>query len=123
MKIIGFDFNAIKDDKSPWVHTYNTIMNGLQHPLHFFFPSLDQSFIWLFPSRQRIHKELTRFLDMLSEVIKKKRKDIANNVHNDSLPENEKDVLTLLIEAEQRGEGGLTDEELRVSIIHAKKKK
>ena len=63
-----------------------------------------------------IHKEMDHFNNMLSQVIENKRAHIASGIQNDNLQENEKDVLTLLIESEQRGEGALTDEELRVTI-------
>jgi len=63
-----------------------------------------------------VHRELERFVAMLSQVIKKKRQDIASGVQNKHLKENEKDVLTLLIENEDKGEGALSDEELRVSL-------
>ncbi|CEP08816.1 hypothetical protein [Parasitella parasitica] len=112
----GFDFNAVKDDNSAWVKTYDIISDGMQDPLYFFFPILDQALLWLSPKRQAVHEEMRRFANMLSEVIKKKRQDIESGVQNDNLPENEKDVLTLLIESEQRGEGALTDEELRSNL-------
>ena len=113
---IGFDFNAIKDDGSAWVHTYNTINAALQDPFYFLFPIFDQALLWLSPKRVAVHKEMKRFNEMLSNVIENKRAHIASGVQNDNLQENEKDVLTLLIESEQRGEGALTDEELRVTI-------
>ncbi|KAL9545818.1 hypothetical protein MBANPS3_006962 [Mucor bainieri] len=112
----GFEFNAIKDDNSPWVMTYNTVNAAMQEPLYFLFPSLDQSLLWLSPKRQAVHRELEGFVDMLSEVIKKKRRDIASGVQNEHLPDNEKDVLTLLIENEDKGEGALSDEELRSNL-------
>ena len=113
--LVGFDFNAIKDDNSAWVHTYNTINAGLQDPFFFFFPIFDQALLWLFPKRMAVHKEMKRFNGMLSQVIENKRAQIASGVQNDNSQENEKDVLTLLIESEQRGEGVLSDEELKVS--------
>ncbi|KAL9541602.1 hypothetical protein MBANPS3_009026 [Mucor bainieri] len=112
----GFEFNAIKDDNSPWVMTYNTVNTAMQEALYFLFPSLDQSLLWLSPKRQAVHRELERFVDMLSEVITKKRQDIASGVQNEHLPDNEKDVLTLLIENEDKGEGALSDEELRSNL-------
>lgn len=113
---VGFDFNAIKDDDSAWVHTYNTVNAALQNPFYFIFPIFDQALLWLSPKRMAVHKEMKRFLGMLSQVIENKRAQIVSGVQNDNLQENEKDVLTLLIESEQRGEGALTDEELKVTI-------
>ena len=112
---LGFDFNAINDDDSTWVHTYYAINAALQDPFYFIFPIFDQTLIRLFPKRMAVHKEMDHFNVMLSKVIENKRAQIASGVQNDNLQENEKDVLTLLIESEQRGEGALTDEELRVS--------
>ncbi|KAI8647570.1 cytochrome P450, partial [Parasitella parasitica] len=112
----GFDFHAVKDNDSAWVKTYNIINAGLQEPFYFFFPILDQALLWLSPKRQAVHQEMKRFVDMLSEVIKKKRHDIEAGLQNNNLPENEKDVLTLFIESEQRGEGALTNEELRSNL-------
>ncbi|KAG2200780.1 hypothetical protein INT46_002171 [Mucor plumbeus] len=112
----GFDFDAIKNDNSAWVITYNSIKAALQDPFYFLFPIFDQSLLWLFPKRMAIHKEMDRFNNMLSQVIENKRAHIASGIQNDNLQENEKDVLTLLIESEQRGEGALTDEELRSNL-------
>lgn len=52
---------------------------------------------------------------MLDEVIDNKRNLLKEGiVYNSNLLENEKDVLTLMIESESIGEGLLTDEELKV---------
>lgn len=52
---------------------------------------------------------------MLDDVIEAKRKLIKKGVfHNEDLEENEKDLLTLMTESENRDERRLSDEELKV---------
>lgn len=51
---------------------------------------------------------------MLEIIIKKKKKALNYGVHNNALKENEKDLLTLLIESKESDEGVLNDEELLV---------
>lgn len=98
--------------------TYNTVNSAILSPFFFLFPKLDSTYVWLFPKRALVHKELDRFLGMLDNVIQSKREMIKDeNYQNDSLNENEKDLLTLLIESENRGEGIMSNEELRVGII------
>lgn len=92
---------------------------GVFNPFFFLFPKLDSKYIWLFPKRALIHKELDRFFDMLDDIIVIKREMLNNsNYQNQSLNENEKDLLTLMIESEKRGEGIMSNEELRVSTYH-----
>jgi cytochrome P450 len=87
----------------------------MQDPLFFLFPFLDSKFLWLFPKRKLLHQKLDTFLDMLETIITHKRQDLKQgNVHNDSLEENERDLLTLMIESEMRGEGAMKAEELKV---------
>lgn len=103
-------------ENNEWVDIYNDIAEGLQDRKFFLFPFLDSTFLWLFPERKRLHEKLDKFLKMLDGVIER-RKDLLKegNSHNSHLQENEKDLLTLLIESENRGEGLLTHEELKVS--------
>ncbi|KAF7729532.1 cytochrome P450-dit2 [Apophysomyces ossiformis] len=108
-----FEFNAIENPNNEWVALYHSVMRGHTDAMFNFFPILDRKFLWLFPKRQKIHRDLTRFLEMLDDMIHRKRQTIEQGRTNSSLNENEKDLLTLLIEGEQHGDGVLTDEELK----------
>ncbi|OBZ85840.1 hypothetical protein A0J61_06113 [Choanephora cucurbitarum] len=114
----GFDFNAIKKKDNVWVTTYNVINAGFANAIYLLFPFLDQkdSFL-LSPRRRKIHYHMTRFLGMLDQVILDKREAIENgNLENDYLAENEKDLLTLMIEGEMRGEGMMSNDDLRSNV-------
>ncbi|KAI8336744.1 cytochrome P450 [Chlamydoabsidia padenii] len=109
----GFDFNAIADKNSPWRLVYDTVINGHRDPLFHLFPILEKHFLWMFPKRQQIHQELTKFLGMMQGIIEHKRRVLKKkDVNNDPTEDAEKDLLTLMIESELRGEGILTDQEL-----------
>ncbi|KAI7894926.1 cytochrome P-450 cyp509A1 [Mucor mucedo] len=108
-----FDFNAIKDRNSEWACRYDKISEGLRDSKFFYFPIFDTKLRWMFPKRVQLHKEMDSFLEMLDEVIFKKREAIKNGLQNNALEDNEKDLLTLMIESEDLQEGGLTDEELK----------
>ncbi|KAG0173233.1 cytochrome P450-dit2 [Apophysomyces sp. BC1034] len=112
----AFDFNSIEKPNSQWVTTYNNVMKGHNDPLFNFFPALEQKFLWLFPSRQKVHRDLTDFNTMLDNVIAHKRQALKDNIPNPNLQDNEKDLLTLMIESEINGEGALSDEELKSNL-------
>lgn len=97
--------------------TYNTVSSGIFDPFFFIFPKFDSDYLWMFPKRVAIFKELDRFFGMLDNIIESKREMIKDeDYQNDSLNENEKDLLTLLIESESRGEGVMSNKELRVNM-------
>jgi cholesterol 24(S)-hydroxylase len=96
-------------------------MAGIVNPLYFMFPILESRFLWLLPKRRKLHRELDCFLDMMRKVIEDKRQKIENGLNqNDTWAENEKDLLTLMLESESKGEGKMTNDELEViyACIH-----
>lgn len=125
MLVLGFDFKATTETNNEWISLYDDIKRGLQDPFFFIMPLFDQHFLWMLPKRQVVHQKLDRFFNKLEQIIIEKRQLVKTKAS--SLEENEKDLLTLMIEGEERGEGSLTNAELRVSIIdgcmYVKKKK
>lgn len=74
--------------------------------------------MFLNPRRKELHGKLDEFKALINRVIEQKKKSIAEgDKKNDALAENEKDLLTLMIESEQRGEGALTNEELQSNVM------
>ncbi|CAO3614209.1 unnamed protein product [Mucor fragilis] len=110
----GFDFkfSSLQDSTSEYVTRYEKVVEALMDPLFYFFPALDTDYLWLFPKRQEIHKELGVFLDMVQEIIVKKRQTLAEQKRLKELAvsngetvgdvekrASDKDILTLLIES------------------------
>lgn len=90
--------------------------HGILDPLFFIFPVLEAHFLWMFPKRKQIHNELKKFQGMIRGVIEEKRRKIESGENQNAvLEENEKDLLTLMLESEMKGEGKMTDEELEVN--------
>lgn len=75
---------------------------------------LDQKLLWLLHGRKGIHEELDIFLEMIDEVIQEKRTQIKNKVQNKKMEDNERDLLDLMLQSSEDGNGVLTDEELKV---------
>ncbi|CAO3626975.1 unnamed protein product [Cunninghamella blakesleeana] len=109
----GFDFNATLNPRSEWVETYHTVKDAQQNPIFFLFPFLETKFLWAFPKRRREHQSSVKFHKMLDEIIENKRKTLKEHADiNDA----DKDLLTLMLEGEQKGEGSLTTEELNSNL-------
>ncbi|KAI8143288.1 cytochrome P450 [Fennellomyces sp. T-0311] len=111
----GFDFRGLEDKNSEWVTLYNEINNAMHKPMYILFPILDTTLRFLVPGREKKHQKLTKFLDMLSDVIKHKREVLKEN-KSSGIKDREKDLLTLMLEAGTEGGEPLTDEELMSNI-------
>lgn len=73
--------------------------------------------MWAFPKRRKIHQDLDDFLNVIDTIIAHKRKVLSDEkAANLEKKESEKDLLTLMIDNEYKGEGALTDEELKVRL-------
>ncbi|KAI9317207.1 cytochrome P450 [Dichotomocladium elegans] len=111
-----FDFKSVTEKNNDWVQRYEGLMAGAMKPLFLIFQAFDQSLRFLFPNRVQEHKELDIFLEMVDQVIAKKRKAIKDQIGNPNIKDNEKDLLTMMLEAEDEHGHGMTDEELRSNI-------
>ncbi|KAG0182837.1 cytochrome P450-dit2 [Apophysomyces sp. BC1021] len=107
----GSNFESIKNDDSPLASTYNDIKGCLINPLFIFFQKLDTHYRWLFPKRVKAHQALEKFRGLVDELVEKRRKDIL--VKNNDADGSEKDLLSLMLEAEMEGDEKMTNEELR----------
>lgn len=105
----------MKDNK--WTDLYSDVSEGFGDYKFSIFPSFEKQWLWLFPKRRELHRKLEEFLNMLDNLIQKKKESLTHEENQSDLEENEKDLLTLMIESEQKGEGALSDENLKVSFI------
>ncbi|CAO3627229.1 unnamed protein product [Cunninghamella echinulata] len=83
----------------------------------FLFPFLEKRFLWLFAKRKQKHQLAAKMHTMLNKVVENKRQAMKNqdNKQNTNADE-EKDLLTLMLESEENGEGSLTNEELNSNL-------
>ncbi|KAJ2955884.1 hypothetical protein NQZ79_g8173 [Umbelopsis isabellina] len=114
----GFEFNSIETPDGEWVNAYNDVANGIMDFRFLLFPSLDTTFVGLFPERQKKHNNLKKLNELFATVISHKKRVLSTD--QSAGEENEKDLLTLMIEAgKNEGDGvePLTDVELRNEIV------
>ncbi|CEJ05050.1 hypothetical protein RMCBS344292_18998 [Rhizopus microsporus] len=111
----GFDFKALKGDPDNWTRTYHIINDALFNPTANMLTSLNPILSIISPERRRILEAIKKLNGMLEAMIKQKRQEVQSNAQAHA-PENEKDLLTLMLEAQQRGEGLATDEELKHNV-------
>lgn len=113
-----FDFNAVGDKNSEWVTRYKTVMSATFEPLYLMLPKLDTWFLPLNVKRKQKHAECNSLLNMIDNIIATKRQMLKNKKQSSDTDEHEeKDLLTMMIEAENSGQGIMSNEELRVSIL------
>ena len=87
----------------------------MRDPPFVMFPKLDTWFRFLFPKRQQLHHKVAQLLDLLQGVIENKRADLMKKGTMRTVRDNEKDLLTLLLEAgENDPKDALNNEELLV---------
>lgn len=119
--MLDFDFNAVGDKNSEWVVRYNAVMSATFEPLYLMLPKLDTWFLPLNAGRKQKHAECDSLLSMIDDIIATKRQTLKNQKQEEAIDQedDEKDVLTMMIEAQKSGQGIMSNEELRVrsSII------
>ncbi|CAO0796784.1 unnamed protein product [Mucor circinelloides] len=116
LSAFGFDFQSLKGDPEGWTETYNIVITSLFNPYVNIFAKVDFLMKYISPERRRINRATARFNNMLQSLADKRRQDIMNGDTKD-VPEHEKDLLTLMIEADIRDGSETTSTELRVSDV------
>jgi cytochrome P450 len=113
----GFEFNATETPEGEWVKTYNDVADNIGNFKYLFFPILDTTYLGLFPERQKKHESLNRLNKLFDQIIEHKKSELAKGASN--VEENEKDLLTLMIEAGngENDQEPLTAEELRNELV------
>ena len=124
-KYIGFKFNALHDEDSVWVKTYNRFMESFSD-FTIFFPRISKMLRWFDRTRRERYEAGFKMAELLDNMADEKRQallDKKNKKEGDDIPDSEKDLLTLMLEAEMNDKEGvsLTKEELRVSYYIRKK--
>lgn len=115
---LGFDFECVSVVDNKWLKGYDNIRDNFADLFFILFQIFDDELKWMFPRRVSAHKDLDRLLANIDNVIAERKAEMASNAINPSkVPDAEKDILTLMLEAEQQGEGKLSDLELRVCIL------
>ncbi|CAO3681724.1 unnamed protein product [Umbelopsis ramanniana] len=110
----GYDFEALDNPVNHKVQTYNDINHGTRDPIYFFFPFLEQKFLWALPKRRELHRKMDDMNAIFKSIIEHKRLTLAST--KVKTEDAEKDLLTLMLEANVEAtdpKHRLSDSELR----------
>ncbi|RUP46398.1 cytochrome P450 [Jimgerdemannia flammicorona] len=116
---ISSSLQSIDDAGSKWSKIYNDVVAGISAPIFAIFPVLDQHFLWAFPNRRNLHQKMDQLDKLFMDVIEKKKQVITQDGYDGtSEVDNEKDLLTLMIEANvtEQEDKGLSDSELKFKL-------
>ncbi|CAO3680922.1 unnamed protein product [Rhizopus stolonifer] len=111
LTIFGFEFKALKGDPEHWSSNYALVNKGMLDPLMNIIGSFGFLVSLLSPKRKSWMDAVTRFNAKLAQLAEQRRKEVDRGIYSSKL-DKEKDLLTLMLEAKQRGEGASSDEEL-----------
>lgn len=120
---LAVDFQALSDEESEWMRTYTSIRLSFRDTTAFVLPRLESFLRHILPSRKQVSRDVDHLNAKLMDMACKRREEIrARRLQSgdatDKKTDAEKDLLTMIMEGEMDGVGGLsTAEQLRVSIM------
>ncbi|KAG1050371.1 hypothetical protein G6F43_007348 [Rhizopus delemar] len=115
LAIFDFDFKALKGDPENWTSTYTQLTEALFDPIINVFASMENLLIYVVPKRRKAAKAVVKLNEKFDQLVSTKRQELQNGRFSNK-PDNEKDLLTLMLEAELQGEALETSEQLRHNI-------
>ncbi|OBZ81926.1 hypothetical protein A0J61_10026 [Choanephora cucurbitarum] len=115
LAIFAFDFKSLLGDPEGWTKTYETIMDHLFDPWMTIFAKIEPILQAVIPSRRRSYQAVQKFNGMILALAEKRREEIleGKDVYT---PDQEKDLMTLLIQVGMEQGIHTTNEELRENL-------
>ncbi|KAG1222761.1 hypothetical protein G6F35_005083 [Rhizopus arrhizus] len=108
LTILDFDFKALQGDPDNWTSTYKLVMQSISDPISNVFCALERLLVYVYPKRRRSADAVAKLNAKFDRVISKKREELQNGIFSNK-PDNEKDLVTLMLEEDI----SITNEELR----------
>ncbi|KAL4211439.1 cytochrome P450 [Rhizopus microsporus] len=94
---------------------YRLVNKHMLDPLEFMLIKWSFLLYLVIPEKRRAHAALAKLNAKFDEIVRQRRAELESGAL-DNVPENEKDLITLMLEAEKRGEAIVTEEQLRHNI-------
>jgi len=91
-------------------------MQSISDPISNVFCALECLLVYVYPKRRRSADAVAKLNAKFDRVISKKREELQNGIFSNK-PDNEKDLVTLMLEAGMQEDISITNEELRVIYI------
>ncbi|KAG1146698.1 hypothetical protein G6F37_011919 [Rhizopus arrhizus] len=115
LTILDFDFKALQGDPDNWTSTYRLVMQSLFDPLINVFSAAERLLAYVYPKRRRSADAVAKLNANFDRVISKKREELQNGIFSNK-PDNEKDLVTLMLEAGMQEDISISNEELRSNM-------
>ncbi|KAI7903596.1 cytochrome P450 [Cokeromyces recurvatus] len=115
LSVFGFNFQSLKGDPEGWTKIYNLVVANLFSPWVNIFGKIDFLMKYVSSTRRKGIKATNTFNKMLENLAENRRQEIRNGKRV-NIPENEKDLLTLMIEAEIQNNLEFSIKELRQNL-------
>ncbi|KAG1179932.1 hypothetical protein G6F36_010479 [Rhizopus arrhizus] len=112
LTIFDFDFKALQGDPDNWTSIYRLITRSIFDPISYVFCALEPLLVYVYPKRRRSVDAVAKINAKFDQVISKKREELQNGIFSNK-PDNEKDLVTLMLEAGMQEDVSITNEELR----------
>ncbi|KAG1607299.1 hypothetical protein G6F46_012396 [Rhizopus delemar] len=112
LTIFGFDFKALQGDPDHWTSIYRLVIQSISDPISNVFSALEPLLAYVYPKRRRSVDAVAKINAKFDQVISKKREELQNGICSNK-PDNEKDLVTLMLEAGMQEDVSITNEELR----------
>jgi len=112
--VFGSYFQAVENEFSCYAEAYNCLMEGIADPKFIIFPFLEKM-TYLFPERPKVYKSLDIIHGLFEDAITKKRAAYKTPEYK-LKPYAEKDILELMIEAEDTENATMTFQEMKDNL-------
>ncbi|KAG1153243.1 hypothetical protein G6F36_014593 [Rhizopus arrhizus] len=112
LTLFGFDFKALKGDPDEWTKVFRQGIQVAMDPFLNVLSPIYSVLSFIFPEKRRQMKAVIKLNGKMDQMIKQKHTEVLSGAYSD-IPENEKDLVVLMLEAERRGEGITNDLQLR----------
>ncbi|KAL0083837.1 hypothetical protein F4703DRAFT_1856969 [Phycomyces blakesleeanus] len=125
--LFGFDFKAMKEDNSAWMTAYSDAMSGVTAPVLNIIPSLEYILRYFYPNYTKAKNGVDKLNRLILELVNKKKQELeesmpqscSNNNNGDTdgdAYDQEKDLLTLILEAEMKDNKSSGSDDLRANM-------
>ncbi|EIE82237.1 hypothetical protein RO3G_06942 [Rhizopus delemar RA 99-880] len=102
LTLFGFDFKALKGDPDEWTKVFRQGIQVAMDPFLNVLSPLYSVLSFIFPEKRRQMKAVIKLNGKMDQMIKQKHTEVLSGAYSD-IPENEKDLVVLMLEAERRG--------------------
>ncbi|OAD77581.1 CYP509 protein, partial [Phycomyces blakesleeanus NRRL 1555(-)] len=113
--LFGFDFRATVEEDSAWRAAYIDTMAGVTAPILNIIPSLEYILRYFYPDYNKASKGVDKLNALILDMVNKKKKKLEESKDQPDGGQ-EKDLLTLILEAEMKENKSSESDDLRANM-------